>query len=1430
ALAAALRAHLVQQLPQAMVPAAIVAMAELPLTATGKLDRRAAAAILAARPAAPGPPTAAGPLTPAEELLAGIWAEVLGRRPPIGPGDDFFALGGHSLLATQAVSRIREVFAVELPLRALFETPTLADLAAVLAEARRGRPAGSAGSPASLPPAPPLAAGGRPDRLPLSFAQQRLWFLHQLAPESPAYNMPEALALRGPLDLRALAASLRELIRRHETLRTSFPVSGGEPLQWIAPAAAAASAFLLPSIDLSGLPEPARSAESAALAERAARRPFDLARGPLLRATHLRLGPRTGLLLLNLHHVVADGWSVTVLHRELTELYGAFVAGLPSPLPALPVQYADFALWQRRWLEGEALAAGLAYWRRQLAGMPEALELPCDHPRPAGDSYRGGYLNFPLAEALAPRLAALCRRHGATLAMLVLAALEALLYRLTAQPDAGDLGVAMAIAGRNQRQVEGLIGFFVNTLVVRTRVAGAAGFGDLLAAVRETALDAYAWQDLPFERLVEELRPERLAGRNPLAQVMFAFQQFPGAVPPLAGLEIESAAKAGADTGTSKFDLSLAVAVRGGALDGTFEYSRELFEPVTIQRLAGQLALLLDAAAAAPAAALASLPLLSEGQRHQLAREWSGGLAAHPAATSLSAMFERQARLRPQAPALCCGIVEMSYDELNRHANRLARRLRALGVGPETRVGLCMERSPELVLGILGILKAGGAYVPLDPSYPRERLAFMTADADLGLVVATRAAAAALDTGAPGVRILLLDAPEAALEQLPDGDLPAAATGDAAAYVIYTSGSTGRPKGVVVSHANVVRLMRTTEDWGEFGAGDVWTLFHSYAFDFSVWELWGALLYGGRLVVVSHAVSRSPEDFYRLLCHEQVTVLNQTPSAFRQLMAAEARLGAAPELALRLVIFGGESLEPGTLAGWFARHGEERPRLVNMYGITETTVHVTVRRLGRGDLRPSLGSPIGRPLGDLEVFLLDRRGNPVPPGVPGEICVGGAGVARGYLGRPELTAERFVPAALGSGERLYRSGDLARYLPDGQLEHLGRIDQQVKIRGFRIETGEIESLLGRHPAVREAVVTAREDAAGDRRLVAYVVQEPDDRRHDGEAADPELEAEQVARWEMVFGSVYKQQATEPDPTFNIAGWDSTYSGQPLPAAEMREWLEDTVARIAGLGPRRVLEIGCGTGMILFRVAPGCESYLGTDISRQAIRYVESHLGSAGLDPARVRLLQRPADCFDDVEPGSLDTVILNSVAQYFPSADYLAEVLAGAVAALRPGGAIFLGDLRSLPLLQAFHVAVELAQADDRLPAERLGQKVRSRRAQESELVVAPDFFAELARRLPRLERIEVHPKRGRAHNELSAFRYQVVLRVAAAAPAAAMAPGAAAAGGPWLDWRRERLDLAALRRLLAERRPEVLRIRNVPNARVAAAAAAVQLLAQDPP
>ncbi len=1051
-----------------------------------------------------------------EQTICEIWQKALGIEQ-IGTDDNFFALGGDSLLATQIVSRLRDTFQVELPLRCLFEMPTVAGLATLIATSR------SLESQAA-----PIPRASRDEVLPLSSAQQRLWFLDQLEPGSPLYNNAAAVRLSGRLNVAAMERSLNEIIRRHEILRTVYSAVDGQPRQVILPELH----LPLPIIDLSQMPADERQDEIARLAVEEARQSFDLAQGPLLRNLLLRISETEHIALLTMHHIVSDGWSIGVFLRELKTHYEAFSAGQRrSPLGELPIQYADFARWHREWLQGEVLASQLAYWKQRLGDGELVLDLPTDRPRPAIQSFRGATQHFSLSSQLREALKDLSQQEGVTLFMLLVAAFQTLLYRYTGQED---ICIGTPIAGRIRPQTEELIGCFVNTLVLRTNMQGDPSFQELLKQVREVALGAYAHQDLPFELLVEELRPERDLSRTPLFQVMFVHLNGPPEDLQLPDLTISPLP---VDTGTAKFDLTLFAEEGADFLKLILNYNTDLFDEATIVRMAGHLQTLLEGIVAHPAQRLSALPLLTESERRQLLIEWNETDNHQPQLLPVHQLIEAQVERTPEAVAVVCGTATaLTYQELNERANKVAHYLQKLGVGPETVVGLCVERSPEMIIGLLGILKAGGAFLPLDPSYPTQRVAFMLEDAEVRLLLteqrwvesrsrsrgAGEQARELLCSSAPAAPLLIcLDTDWATIAQESKRNPESKVTAENLAYVIYTSGSTGKPKGVLITHGAIANHCRDIILHYELTANDRVLQFATLAFDAALEQILPTLMVGARLVLRDSEVWTG-HDLQQKICEESLTVVNLPPAYWQQWIQSSdlrAQTSESPPLSpapgqLRLVIVGGDVLPAESLKVW-QQSPLKQVRLLNAYGPTETTITATTYEIpAQSDSEYGTGPrsdqpqvprklatsrvPIGRPLANRKVYILDRHGNPVPIGVPGELYLGGAGLARGYLKRPELTEEKFIRLRLENcteqrsdwpkseaGVRVYKTGDLARYLPDGNIEFLGRIDDQVKVRGFRIELGEIESTLREHSAISEAVVVAHSRGSGEKQLVAF---------------------------------------------------------------------------------------------------------------------------------------------------------------------------------------------------------------------------------------------------------------------------------------------------------------------------------------------------------
>ncbi len=1059
----ALREQLQKSLPEYMVPSALVVLESLPLTPNGKVDRQAL----------PAPDVSAqlqqqyqGPRTPTEEVLAQIWAEVL-KLDQVGVEDDFFELGGHSLMATRVIARVRESFGVELPLRTLFEgSVTVRRLSAQIEQMRREE-AGLA-----LPELKRRTDTG--EALPLSFAQERLWFLEQLQVTGAAYNMPVALRLEGAVNAGALTGAFTELVRRHEGLRTRFELRDGQPVQCVD----APGVFGIEAEDLSHWSVQQRQQQLQRVVQEKALEKFDLSRDRLLRVSLLKLSEQEHVLLVTMHHIISDGWSLGILIRELNALYAAYAEGRPSPLPEPTLQYADYALWQRQWLQGEVLDRQLAYWKEQLRDIPAALELPTDRPRPAVPSFRGGQLTFAFPEDVIRSLNELARREGATLYMVLLSALCVLLGRWSGQKD---VVVGSPIAGRTHRRSEELVGFFLNTLVMRGILSGSPSFRGLLQRVKEQALQAYVHQDLPFEKLVAELQPDRDMSRQALFQIMFVMQNMPSEIPCFAGARSKPL---GFDQMTSKFDLTLNV-IESPVLRGTLEYATDLFDASSIDRMIGSYLRLLKDVAQNADRSVWDLPLVSEAEREEQLVTWNATSHAYASDRCIHELFEEQARAHADAVAVVSGEQTLTYGQLSEQSNRLAHHLCTRGVGPEQVVGVCMERTAQMVVALLGILKAGAAYLPLDPQYPGARLRLMLEDAGARVLLRQSDAAEELPGFAGEViewGALSAEEVHAVLSGCPDSVPQSEVGAQNLAYVIYTSGSTGQVKAVAATHRSVSHRLTAQQGIAAYGAGEICCQKTSISFVDSVLEIFGPLLSAARLVMAGSWVSRSAQELARLIAQEQVSRLVTVPSLARALLESER---AQEELkSLKSWTLSGERLTADLL-------GELKRRLpgcqfINLYGSSEVAADATCYRS-----EPQVQEevvPIGRPIWNTQVYVLDETLEVVPAGVIGELYVGGVGVARGYLHRAGLTAERFIANPYGgAGTRLYRTGDRVRYRADGELEYVGRADHQLKIRGYRIEPGEVEAALLRCAGVSQAVVVAPEEAqSSERRLVGYV--------------------------------------------------------------------------------------------------------------------------------------------------------------------------------------------------------------------------------------------------------------------------------------------------------------------------------------------------------
>ena len=1079
--------HVGRRLELRKVPRRIYFVERLPRTDNGKLRRHALPQLLGLtqKAAAQGAPLPAAEeirsLSPLEGALAGLWATLL-KIEHVNPDDNFFLLGGDSLRGVQLIAQVKALFGVELAIQSLFEEgATVVGMARSIEAIRNAETKAPIGARSAAGQAADAAIPRRQSREPsiLSHTQRRAWFLARLDPSNPAYNERRAHRLTGTIDVDALRGSLQAVLRRHEILRTTYVLVDDEPRQVVREHAT----LDLRRFDLSYMAALKRDDALADILTIEAQQPFDLETGPLARFSLIRLGDDDHVLMRVWHHIVSDGWSAGLFERELSILYNALVAGRAAELPALALQYADYAVWQRQWLAGEVLDKQLGYWKGKLANL-STLELPTDRTRPAVQSNRGARLESVLPQSLAEAVEALGHVAGTTPFMTLLAAFQVLLHRYS---GAEDIVVGTPIAGRRRAELEGLIGFFANTVVLRVSLAGAPTFRELLARVRESALAAYTHQDLPFEKLVGELAPSRDLSRNPLFQVCFALQNTPDTVLALEGLQ---ASRLALPTRHAKFDLTLTLSARASGLQASWEYCTDLFERATIERMAGHFQRLLESIVADPGQRIGQFALLDAADRHRLLVEWNNTAADYPREACLHTLFETRVAKAPQAVAVAHGGNTLTYAELNAHANRLAHRLRAHGVGPQALVGICMERSLDLIVGLLGILKAGGAYVPLDPNVPRERLALMLDDAHVAVVLTHAHLRPQLPAG-PILICLDTDWFEIAAE--PDYEPASVTTPDNLIYVIYTSGSSGVPKGVLVSHRSLVNYTQCFNAELQIGPRDRVLQFASVAFDVSAEEVFGALTAGATLVLRDQQMPRSGSAFLQTCERLGITVLDLPTAFWHELVNGFTPRALQLPQSVRAVIIGGERALPELTRRWLREVGPT-VRTVNMYGPTEATVAATCY-----DLTNATGDwtevPIGRPMANVQIYILDAYLQPVPVGVPGELHVGGVGVAKGYLNRPDLTAQKFIPHPFSDDPqaRLYKTGDWARYLPDGNIQFLGRVDAQVKLRGFRIEPAEITSALDSYPAVRASHVMAWRQASGDVALGAYVVPRHADR-------------------------------------------------------------------------------------------------------------------------------------------------------------------------------------------------------------------------------------------------------------------------------------------------------------------------------------------------
>ncbi len=1318
AISAALRTHL----PEHMVPARYVGLTQLPLTASGKVDR-------AALPSADGDVSRAAFVAPATDLERSVAAAVEALLGVTGVGalDDFFDLGGHSLLAVRLVGRLGEATGRQLPVRSVFEGRTVAGIAAALAEAQADADA-------------PVVAAAHGEPVPPALQQERLWFLDRLDPAAgAAYHMEWALRLTGPLDASALEAAFRGLVKRHAVLRTHFETLAGEPVQVVDDP----DRFVLERQDAEALEPSAVASRVSALLER----PFDLQTGPLFRALLLRLSANEHVLVYGGHHSVLDGWSMGVLTREVAALYRAARSGETAALPALAIQYGDYALWQRRQLPAERLAAATQWWSDYLAGAPEAITLPFDRARPARMDHRGDAVPVHIDAAVTEALRALGQRHGATLFMVLETALAVLLYRIGAGRE---LVIGTATANRPRRELEDLIGFFVNTVALRHSLDPSASFEATLAQGRESILSALEQGHVPFEAVVEAARPARSLSHHPLVQVMMVLQNWADgaldAVPSLDGVRVEALPEA---TRRSRFDLELSLIPRDGGLEGVLFYASQLFDRSTAERLAGMYRHLLTAVAATPRTAIGDLPLIDHAERRRLLVDFNAADRSADAAIdgTVLDLFAAQVAERPDAAAVVDGDTTLTYRDLDAAANRLARHLRTLGVGPETVVGVCLDRSATLIVTFLAIWKAGGAYLPLAPDEPAARRTLMIDQAGAQLVIT--ASDRVSEFHGP---TLAIDAPDAAyrLTDSAHSRLPTCIGPNSLAYVTYTSGSTGTPKGVAAQHRGITRLVREPYH-GLDKRGHILHVAH-VAFDATTFEIWTPLAAGGT-VVVSREKLLNAADLRAFIEGRAVTGAFITTALFHSLVGEDPSCLAGFET----LIVGGEVLDPAILDT--ARAACPDIKLFNSYGPTETTTFATTADL---TVNHDRAKPItlGRPIFLTELYICDARLAPVPVGVPGELLIGGDGVARGYRGASRLTAERFVadPFSGHVGARLYRTGDLVRWRDDGTLEFLGRIDHQVKIRGMRVEPAEVEAAIQQIDGIADSSVAVRRDTSGvsDARLVAYLVRE-----HHPTIDEIDLDRDVCADWNEVYTAKHRTFEQVGPEGLDFTGWVDSATGERYSAEAMLDWREQTLRRLSAFRHERVLEIGCGSGLILTGIAPRARRYVGIDFNAAALARARNHV-TENRRLGHVELIEAAADDGDAIPHGPFDLIILNSVIQYFPSETYLREVLNNLLPKLAPEGILFVGDVRDLRLLTCFHIDNARREPAASRTTPALRSRAYSKLLNERELLLDPDWFTSLGGHDSGRVAAVAMPRLDRHRTEMALFRYDVAIRLRA--------------------------------------------------------------------
>ncbi len=1302
--------------------------------------------------------------TKTEDIMINIWKEVLDVQK-LSVEDNFFELGGNSIKAMKLLSKVQQNFNKDFSIKKLFENQTIKKLSGELDSIDTSETMYNK-----------IVKLKNSEYYDVSSVQKRMYALHKLDMESLNYNVPFGMIVKGELNIEKLNYTINKIIERHETLRTYFEEIDGKVLMKIV------KGYTL-NIDCE---EKASSEDEINYLNNKIIefvKPFNLNKLPLLRVKLLKLYEKKYFILIDFHHIIFDGASSVVFAKEFLSIYNE------NELSELEIQYKDYAAWNNSFCNSKEMLKQEQYWKEIFNDGVPVLNLPIDYNRPLNQTFKGRNISFNISEKISSSIDEFCKIYNITPYIFFLSSINLLLSKYTGQED---IVIGSVVEGRKNLFTSNLIGMFVNTIVMRNKPISTKSFIEFLEDVKNNTLNVFDNSDYQFENLVSLVDGTRDSSRHPLFNVLFVFQNNQIQQLNTEKLEISSYE---IKTESSRLDLSFEIRKEITNYKCNIEFNNEIFMIETIERLSIHLQNLMENILKNAKQKLKDIKLLNNSERNQLLFEFNEDVVNYPKNMTIQQLFEEQVNRTPNNIAVVYGDEKLTYSELNARANQLARILRKKGVGPNSIVGIMVERSIEMIVGILGIIKASGGYLPINISYPKERVEYILEDSEVKLLL--------LKGDMPSNIIYngeTIDLLNETIYTESNLDLENINCPHDMAYIIYTSGTTGKPKGAILEHKNVVRLFFNDKSLFDFNQNDVWTMFHSYCFDFSVWEMYGALFYGGRLVIVPESIAQDSKEFLCLLKKENVTVLNQTPSAFYNLSNEEIKINDK-EIVIRYIIFGGEELKPRKLKEWKDKYPDSK--LINMYGITETTVHVTYKEITEEDIEKGI-SNIGKPIPTLSVYIIDNNLDLVPVGVVGELCVSGEGLARGYLNREELTNKKFITNPFMDGKRMYRSGDLARWLPNGELEYLGRIDQQVKIRGHRIEIGEIEATINEHSGVDNSLVTIKKGNMEETSLVAYVIPKTDTESISSMQEINE-NIEQVEQWEEVFNGVYSKVLEIEDKKFDIVGWDSSYTGKLISENEMAEWLNTTIERILSFKPNSVLEIGCGTGMILYRVAPNCNSYCATDLSARAIDYVGSVINNENTLRDKVTLINTSADDFSRIS-GQYDFVILNSIVQYFPSVEYLVDVLDKTINTLKSGSIIFMGDIRNYSLLREFHTSTTLFKNTGEVNLLDLRHQIERNIEMDSELVIDPMFFYALKKHFPRITHVDILNKKGKENNELTLFRYDAVLYIETEGQCHQETT---------YNWQKDSLDLQQVKNILEVEKPERLSLINVPNSRM---------------